>query len=139
MLTRAVVVNSRPRCRSWCMNAGDGEARVVEGQVQQLLTDAQDPDKLCALFVGWSAWCAGLLPPRCPAWPASSAEGSLHHDRFLFASRPASAVLLHGARVTDMVEGCSCGLLCRGGVMLHLLMLSVKRCDNRGIGSCCRM
>jgi serine-protein kinase ATM len=28
----------------------------VEGQVQQLLQEAQDPDKLCKMFVGWSAW-----------------------------------------------------------------------------------
>lgn len=36
--------------------AGDGEALSVEGQVQQLLHDAQDPDKLCYMYVGWAAW-----------------------------------------------------------------------------------
>ena len=36
--------------------AGEGEARSVEGQVQQLLLDAQDPDKLCRMYVGWAAW-----------------------------------------------------------------------------------
>jgi ataxia telangiectasia mutated family protein len=29
----------------------------VEGQVQQLLQDAQDHDKLCRMYVGWQAWC----------------------------------------------------------------------------------
>lgn len=33
-----------------------GEQRSVEGQVQQLLQDARDPDKLCRLFPGWAAW-----------------------------------------------------------------------------------
>lgn len=37
--------------------AGEGEARGVGGQVQQLLADAQDPDKLCRLYIGWQAWC----------------------------------------------------------------------------------
>jgi len=35
---------------------GDGEPQGVEGQVQQLLHDAQDPDKLCRMFEGWAAW-----------------------------------------------------------------------------------
>ena len=34
----------------------DGELRSVEGQVQQLLQDARDPDKLCRLYPGWAAW-----------------------------------------------------------------------------------
>lgn len=38
------------------LEGGDGEARAVEGQVQQLLTDAQDPDKLCVTFAGWAPW-----------------------------------------------------------------------------------
>ena len=36
--------------------AGEGEARGVEGQVQQLLADAQDPDKLSRHYIGWQAW-----------------------------------------------------------------------------------
>ena len=32
------------------------ELRSVEGQVQQLLQDAQDPEKLCAMYPGWAAW-----------------------------------------------------------------------------------
>ena len=35
---------------------GQGESRGIKGQVQQLLQDAQDPDKLCKMYVGWSAW-----------------------------------------------------------------------------------
>jgi phosphatidylinositol kinase/protein kinase (PI-3 family) len=31
--------------------------RGVEGQVQQLLVDAQDGDKLVKMFVGWAPWC----------------------------------------------------------------------------------
>jgi ataxia telangiectasia mutated family protein len=34
----------------------DSEPRSVEGQVQQLIQDARDPDKLCRLFVGWAPW-----------------------------------------------------------------------------------
>ena len=34
----------------------EGEARGVEGQVQQLLADAQDPDKLSRHYIGWQAW-----------------------------------------------------------------------------------
>eukprot|EP00898_Chlorokybus_atmophyticus_P004026 jgi/Chlat1/4624/Chrsp3S05582 len=34
----------------------DGEMRGVQGQVQQLIHDAQDPDKLCTMFAGWGAW-----------------------------------------------------------------------------------
>ena len=37
-------------------SAGQGESRGVKGQVQQLLQDAQNPDKLCKMYVGWSAW-----------------------------------------------------------------------------------
>ena len=36
--------------------AGEGEARGVEGQVQQLMADAQDRDKLCKMYIGWQAW-----------------------------------------------------------------------------------
>ena len=36
---------------------GDGEVLGVEGQVQQLLVDAQDGDKLVKMFVGWAPWC----------------------------------------------------------------------------------
>jgi ataxia telangiectasia mutated family protein len=32
------------------------ELRSVEGQVQQLLQDAQDPEKLCVMYPGWAAW-----------------------------------------------------------------------------------
>ena len=39
-----------------CMGTGEGEAKSVEGQVQQLLQEAQDPDRLCRLFVGWAPW-----------------------------------------------------------------------------------
>lgn len=39
-----------------CVRAGEGEARGVEGQVQQLLADAQDPDKLCRMYIGWQSW-----------------------------------------------------------------------------------
>ncbi|PSC71129.1 serine threonine-kinase ATM isoform X1 [Micractinium conductrix] len=38
------------------VEAGEGEARGVEGQVQQLLADAADPDKLCRMYIGWQAW-----------------------------------------------------------------------------------
>jgi ataxia telangiectasia mutated family protein len=34
----------------------DGELRSIEGQVQQLIQDARDPDKLCRLYPGWAAW-----------------------------------------------------------------------------------
>ncbi|KAK4394662.1 Serine/threonine-protein kinase ATM, partial [Sesamum angolense] len=34
----------------------DGEMRSVHGQVQQLIQDAKDPDRLCHMFPGWGAW-----------------------------------------------------------------------------------
>ncbi|XP_022845090.1 serine/threonine-protein kinase ATM isoform X2 [Olea europaea var. sylvestris] len=34
----------------------EGEMRSVHGQVQQLIQDAIDPDRLCHLFPGWGAW-----------------------------------------------------------------------------------
>ncbi|KAK4479334.1 hypothetical protein RD792_014846 [Penstemon davidsonii] len=34
----------------------DGEMRSVHGQVQQLVQDAIDPDRLCHMFPGWGAW-----------------------------------------------------------------------------------
>ncbi|EPS62611.1 hypothetical protein M569_12180, partial [Genlisea aurea] len=34
----------------------DGEMRSVGGQVQQLIQDAIDPDRLCNMFPGWGAW-----------------------------------------------------------------------------------
>ncbi|PIA61953.1 hypothetical protein AQUCO_00200149v1 [Aquilegia coerulea] len=33
-----------------------GEMRSVHGQVQQLIQDAIDPDRLCQMFPGWGAW-----------------------------------------------------------------------------------
>jgi len=36
---------------------GDGEPRGVEGQVQQLLADAQDPGNLARMYYGWASWC----------------------------------------------------------------------------------
>lgn len=34
----------------------EGEMRSVRGQVQQLIHDAIDPDRLCHMFPGWGAW-----------------------------------------------------------------------------------
>lgn len=34
----------------------EGEMRSVHGQVQQLIQDATDPDRLCQMFPGWGAW-----------------------------------------------------------------------------------
>eukprot|EP00899_Mesostigma_viride_P015595 jgi/Mesvir1/24036/Mv10774-RA.1 len=34
----------------------EGEARGIQGQVQQLLQQAMDPDRLCRLFPGWAPW-----------------------------------------------------------------------------------
>ncbi|XP_019197259.1 PREDICTED: serine/threonine-protein kinase ATM isoform X3 [Ipomoea nil] len=34
----------------------EGELRSVHGQVQQLIQDATDPDRLCHMFPGWGAW-----------------------------------------------------------------------------------
>ena len=39
-----------------CWRAGEGAPRGVEGQVQQLLQDAQDPANLCRMYAGWAAW-----------------------------------------------------------------------------------
>lgn len=46
----------RPKRLPLPHRAGEGEARGVEGQVQQLLADAQDPDKLCRMYIGWQSW-----------------------------------------------------------------------------------
>jgi len=35
----------------------DGEPRSIDGQVQQLIQDARDPDKLCVMYPGWAPWC----------------------------------------------------------------------------------
>ncbi|KAL3529546.1 hypothetical protein ACH5RR_008868 [Cinchona calisaya] len=34
----------------------EGEMRSVHGQVQQLIQDAIDPDRMCQMFPGWGAW-----------------------------------------------------------------------------------
>ncbi|KAI9173943.1 hypothetical protein LWI28_009144 [Acer negundo] len=34
----------------------EGEMRSVHGQVQQLIQDAIDPERLCLMFPGWAAW-----------------------------------------------------------------------------------
>ncbi|XP_023765032.1 serine/threonine-protein kinase ATM isoform X1 [Lactuca sativa] len=34
----------------------EGEMRSVHGQVQQLIQDAIDPDRLCQMFPGWASW-----------------------------------------------------------------------------------
>ncbi|GAB4845683.1 hypothetical protein Ancab_039086 [Ancistrocladus abbreviatus] len=34
----------------------EGEMRSVHGQVQQLIQDAIDPERLCQMFPGWAAW-----------------------------------------------------------------------------------
>ena len=31
-----------------------GEPRSIEGQVQQLVQEARDPDKLCVMYPGWA-------------------------------------------------------------------------------------
>ena len=36
--------------------AGEGDARGVEGQVRQLLAEAQDPELLCRMYAGWAPW-----------------------------------------------------------------------------------
>jgi len=33
-----------------------GEPLSVEGQVQQLIVEAQDPQRLCKMFCGWAPW-----------------------------------------------------------------------------------
>jgi ataxia telangiectasia mutated family protein len=35
---------------------GEGEPLGVPAQVDVLLAEAQDPELLCRMFVGWSAW-----------------------------------------------------------------------------------
>ena len=48
---------------------GEGEARGVEGQVQQLLQDAQNPDSLCRMYIGcvvhhrWGMLAGALVSP----------------------------------------------------------------------------
>ncbi|KAK9117159.1 hypothetical protein Sjap_016106 [Stephania japonica] len=34
----------------------EGEMKSVHGQVQQLIQDAIDPERLCHMFPGWGAW-----------------------------------------------------------------------------------
>ena len=34
----------------------NGERKSVQGQVQQLLREAQDPDNLSILYCGWGPW-----------------------------------------------------------------------------------
>ncbi|PON73770.1 Serine/threonine protein kinase, partial [Parasponia andersonii] len=34
----------------------EGEMRSIHGQVQQLIQDAIDPERLCQMFPGWGAW-----------------------------------------------------------------------------------
>lgn len=38
------------------LRTGEGEARGVEGQVQQLLQEAMDPGNLCRMYIGWAPW-----------------------------------------------------------------------------------
>lgn len=45
-----------PAAAAIICRAGEGEARGVEGQVQQLLQDATDPDNLCKMYAGWASW-----------------------------------------------------------------------------------
>jgi ataxia telangiectasia mutated family protein len=33
-----------------------GEALNVHGQVNQLIQEAQDPERLCKMFPGWAPW-----------------------------------------------------------------------------------
>ena len=56
MPARAVLHHAFGRKAAWTVAAGEGEARSVEGHVQQLLHDAQDPEKLSRMYVGWASW-----------------------------------------------------------------------------------
>ncbi len=38
------------------VDGDEGEPRGVEGQVQALLQEAQDPERLCRMYVGWAAY-----------------------------------------------------------------------------------
>jgi ataxia telangiectasia mutated family protein len=38
------------------VEGGEGEPRGVEAQVAALLQEAQDPDKLSRMYIGWAAW-----------------------------------------------------------------------------------
>lgn len=38
------------------LHAGEGEARSAEGQVKQLLQDAQNPQYLSRMYLGWAPW-----------------------------------------------------------------------------------
>ena len=38
------------------LHAGEGEARSPEGQVKQLLQDAQNPHNLSRMYLGWAPW-----------------------------------------------------------------------------------
>ena len=33
-----------------------GETLSVHGQINQLIQEAQDPDRLCKMFPGWAPW-----------------------------------------------------------------------------------
>lgn len=56
MPAHAVLHHALVHNAAWTVAAGEGEARSVEGHVQQLLHDAQDPDKLSRMYVGWASW-----------------------------------------------------------------------------------
>ena len=76
MLAVTVTVLRERLRRPWCSGS---EPRSEEGQVQWLLQDAWDPEKLCAMYAGWAAWvCAGNQSEsiRCAeAWPAGNGVG----------------------------------------------------------------
>lgn len=38
------------------LDGGEGEPRGVAGQVAALLAEAQDPERLARMYVGWAAW-----------------------------------------------------------------------------------
>jgi phosphatidylinositol kinase/protein kinase (PI-3 family) len=56
MPAHTVLHHAFVRKAAWTVAAGEGEVRSVEGQVQQLLHDAQDPEKLSRMYVGWASW-----------------------------------------------------------------------------------
>ena len=53
---------------------GEGEARGVEGQVQQLLLDAQNPDSLCRMYIG----CASVQLLHASAAFGPEGKAGLH-------------------------------------------------------------
>ena len=96
--------------------------------MQYLLTEAQDPDNLCAIYAGWAPWCRHPLPYADPS-PLSAYSLKSEHactQSVLFLHSSSSRAIIQSSR--DTRQSAACGPFDDRVLVCHVVCLLSDYC-----------